>query len=256
MHRALLCGPDRFPCTGCAASAAPVDSVGLGCFEPAKAVRNCFKWPNTAVRWRHSTEPTVSELSRKKPISKPAPSEGKANGKAEQGGRGRVTRLAVRFILYAIALPLVLILLVTGLFAAANPPITPIMAADYWRLGYLKRQWVAIESVPRHLPLALIAAEDANFCTHWGYDVDAIRAAGPGGGASLSQQTARDLYLWRGSGGIGRILETIATGAIELIWTKRRIAEVYMNIAEFDAGVFGVDAAARHFFCQGRRGDD
>ncbi len=190
-------------------------------------------------------------MSRKKTIPKTALAKKKANGKPEQGERGRVTRLAARIVLYAAALPLALTFVVTGLFAAANPPITPIMAADYWRLGYLKRQWVAIDSVPRHLPLTLIAAEDANFCMHWGYDVDAIRAAGPGGGATLSQQTARDLYLWRSGGGIERILESIATGVIELIWTKRRIAEVYMNIAEFDAGVFGVEAAAQRYFGKG-----
>ena len=157
-------------------------------------------------------------------------------------------RRVTRIIVYAAVFPVALIVVVTGLLAAANPPITPIMAAAYWRLGYLKRQWVEIESVPRHLPLSLIAAEDANFCMHWGYDLDAIRASEPGGGASLSQQTARDLYLWRNGGNIERILESIATGVIELIWTKRRIAEVYMNITEFDAGVFGVEAAAQHYF--------
>ena len=190
-------------------------------------------------------------MSRKKTIPKPALAKKKAKGKPQQDARRGVKRLVSRIVVCAAALPAALIVLVTGLLAAANPPITPIMAADYWRLGYLKRQWVELESVPRHLPLALIAAEDANFCLHWGFDLTAIRVSEPGGGASLSQQTARGLYLWRDGGSVGRVLETIATGAIELIWTKRRIAEVYMNIAEFDAGVFGVEAAARHYFGKG-----
>ena len=190
-------------------------------------------------------------MSRKKTIPKPVPANKQAAGKPEQDARGSVTRLAVRIMAGAAILPAALIVMVTGLFSAVNPPVTPIMAADYWRLGYLKRQWVEIDSVPMHLPLSLIAAEDSNFCLHWGFDVDAIRASESGGGASLSQQTARGLYLWRGGGSVARVLETIATGVIELIWTKRRIAEVYMNIAEFESGVFGVEAAARQYFSKG-----
>src|SRR6056297_116209 len=99
---------------------------------------------------------------------------------------------------------------------------------------------------------SLVAAEDANFCQHWGFDMGAIRTAiaeGSGRGAStLSQQVVRNVYLWHGRNWARKALEAVLTPVVETLWPKRRIVEVYLNVAEFDAGVFGVEAAARHYF--------
>jgi len=99
---------------------------------------------------------------------------------------------------------------------------------------------------------AVVAAEDANFCQHWGFDMTEIRrviARGETRGAStLSQQTAKNVFLWQGRSWVRKALETLYTPMIEAVWTKRRILEVYLNVAEFGPGVFGVHAAAAHHF--------
>jgi monofunctional biosynthetic peptidoglycan transglycosylase len=99
---------------------------------------------------------------------------------------------------------------------------------------------------------SVVAAEDANFCLHWGFDVDAIRDAiedGGGRGAStISQQVVKNLYLWHGRSYPRKALEAVLTPTLEALWPKARIIEVYLNVAEFDTGVFGVKAAARHYF--------
>jgi monofunctional biosynthetic peptidoglycan transglycosylase len=97
-----------------------------------------------------------------------------------------------------------------------------------------------------------VAAEDANFCLHWGFDMGAIRTAiaeGSGRGAStLSQQVVKNVWLWHGRNWGRKALEAMITPVMETAWPKRRVLEVYLNVAEFDEGVFGVEAAARHYF--------
>ena len=99
---------------------------------------------------------------------------------------------------------------------------------------------------------SVVAAEDANFCDHWGFDMKAIRAAideGAGRGAStLSQQVTKNVFLWQGRSWPRKALEGLMTPVVELVWTKRRILEVYLNVAETGPGLFGVNAAARHYF--------
>ena len=99
---------------------------------------------------------------------------------------------------------------------------------------------------------AAVAAEDANFCLHWGFDMGAIRSAiaeGAGRGAStISQQVVKNVYLWHGRNWGRKALEAAITPLVEAAWPKRRILEVYLNQAEFAEGVFGVEAAARHHF--------
>ena len=99
---------------------------------------------------------------------------------------------------------------------------------------------------------SVVAAEDANFCKHWGFDMAAIRDAIEDGGArgasTISQQTVKNLYLWHGRTYTRKALEAVMTPLLEAIWPKQRIIEVYLNIAEFDTGIFGVQAAAKHYF--------
>ncbi|WP_461406060.1 monofunctional biosynthetic peptidoglycan transglycosylase [Falsiruegeria mediterranea] len=138
------------------------------------------------------------------------------------------------------------------LYTFVNPPITHTIWTEKRRLGSVDRQWVPIEEVAPVMARSVVAAEDANFCLHWGFDVDAIRAAidsGSGRGAStISQQVVKNVFLWQGRSWIRKALETAITPAVEAVWSKRRILEVYLNVAEMDEGVFGVDAAAQEYF--------
>lgn len=126
------------------------------------------------------------------------------------------------------------------------------MKQEAFRLSEIRHQWVPLNDVAPVMARSLVAAEDANFCLHWGFDMNAIRDAledGSGRGAStLSQQVVKNVYLWHGRSWTRKALEAALTPVVELFWSKRRIIEVYLNVAEFDEGIFGIDAAARHYF--------
>ena len=145
-----------------------------------------------------------------------------------------------------------MVLLLVALFAVVNPPVTPYMLSERTREGGLTREWVPMEEIAPVMARSAVAAEDANYCLHWGLDLTAIKAAlaegGDRGGSTISQQVVKNVYLWHGRSWARKALEALLTPAVEAIWTKRRILEVYLNVAEFDRGVFGVEAAARHYF--------
>ncbi|QYK41898.1 MAG: monofunctional biosynthetic peptidoglycan transglycosylase [Paracoccaceae bacterium] len=138
------------------------------------------------------------------------------------------------------------------LFAVVNPPTNIYQWQESRRLGGIERDWVAWDDIAPVMARSAVAAEDANFCLHWGFDMAAIRAAmdaGAGRGAStISQQVVKNVFLWHGRSWIRKGLEAILTPVVELVWSKRRIMEVYLNVAEFGEGVFGVGPAARHHF--------
>lgn len=145
-----------------------------------------------------------------------------------------------------------LVLFAVVLFTVVNPPITLTMWEEKRRLGRIDHQWTPIEDIAPVMARSVVAAEDANFCMHWGFDVAAIRDAIEDGGArgasTLSQQTVKNVYLWQGRSYVRKAIEALLTPLVEIAWSKRRILEVYLNVAEFDEGVFGVEAAARHYF--------
>ena len=120
------------------------------------------------------------------------------------------------------------------------------------RLGGVEKDWVSFDEIAPEMARSAVAAEDANFCLHWGFDMAAIREAvneGSNRGAStITQQTVKNVFLWHDRNWVRKALEALMTPVIELVWSKRRILEVYLNVAEFDEGVFGVEAAARHHF--------
>jgi monofunctional biosynthetic peptidoglycan transglycosylase len=120
----------------------------------------------------------------------------------------------------------------------------------------LQRSWRPWRELPDHLKMAVIAAEDQKFAEHWGFDVAAIQAAlehnqqggSLRGASTLSQQVAKNLFLWSGRSWLRKGLEVWFTGLIELLWTKQRILEVYLNSVEWGDGIFGAEAAAQHHF--------
>lgn len=138
------------------------------------------------------------------------------------------------------------------LYAVVNPPVTPYMVAEARREGGVEQTWVPMERIAPVMARSVVAAEDANYCLHWGFDMAAIRAAIDAGGArgasTIPQQVVKNVYLWHGRSWVRKALEAGLTPFVELVWSKRRILEVYLNVAEFDRGVFGVEAAARHHF--------
>lgn len=131
-------------------------------------------------------------------------------------------------------------------------PLTPYMVAERARHGELDYQWVSIDDIAPVMARSAVAAEDANYCLHWGFDIEAIRAAidsgAQRGASTLTQQVVKNAFLWHGRSWPRKALEALTTPVVELMWSKRRILEVYLNIAELDTGVFGVEAAARHYY--------
>lgn len=138
------------------------------------------------------------------------------------------------------------------LFTIVNPPTTLYMWSESRRLGGIEQVWVPAGDMAPVLLRSVVAAEDANFCRHWGFDMAAIRLAvaegGNRGASTISQQVVKNVFLWHGRNWARKALEGAITPAVELVWTKRRILEVYLNVAEFDEGVFGAEAAAQHYF--------
>ena len=120
----------------------------------------------------------------------------------------------------------------------------------------VRYNWVSLDKISPNMQLAVIAAEDQTFPNHWGFDWHAIEKAFAHnekskrirGGSTISQQTAKNLYLWHGQSWLRKGLEVPVTLSLELLWSKQRILEVYLNIAEFGNGIFGVEAASRYYF--------
>lgn len=120
----------------------------------------------------------------------------------------------------------------------------------------LRQRWVPLQQVSSALPIALVAAEDQKFPVHHGFDVEAIRDAIEDaedgerlrGASTISQQTAKNLFLWNGRSFLRKGLEAYFTVLIELCWSKQRILEVYVNVAEFGDGIYGAAAASEVFF--------
>jgi monofunctional biosynthetic peptidoglycan transglycosylase len=141
-----------------------------------------------------------------------------------------------------------------------NPPITLTEAGDaLWGNG-LTREWVPLERINRNMVRAAIAGEDGKFCSHNGFDTQAIEAAmrrnAAGGhvlrgGSTISQQTAKNVFLWQGGGFFRKGLEAWFTLLIENLWGKRRIMEVYLNVAETGIGTYGVEAGAQRYYHHG-----
>ena len=144
------------------------------------------------------------------------------------------------------------LLILVGVYRVVPPPSTPYILSEGLRLGGIERTWISFEQMSPEVALAVVAAEDANFCRHWGVDMSQLRAAiaegGDRGASTLTQQTVKNLWLWHGRSWPRKALEGIMTPLVEALWPKRRILEMYLNVAEFDTGVFGIEAAARHHF--------
>lgn len=164
----------------------------------------------------------------------------------------RPVRILLRWAFRGVLVAAAVLVLAVALCRFVNPPTTPYIFTEARRLGSVDYDWVAMEDIAPVMARAAVAAEDANFCLHWGFDMAAIRAAlnegAVRGASTISQQVAKNTWLWHGRSWARKALEALITPVMEALWPKRRVLEVYLNVAEFDEGVFGVGAAARHYF--------
>ncbi len=137
-----------------------------------------------------------------------------------------------------------------------NAPITLTQIGGLFEYGKLDRDYISSEEMGTNIKKAVIAAEDQKFFVHNGFDVDAIEKAMKHnekgkkirGGSTISQQTAKNIFLWQGRSWLRKGLETVYTFIIELIWGKDVILERYLNSIEMGQGVFGVEAASKYYF--------
>lgn len=135
-------------------------------------------------------------------------------------------------------------------------PLTFLMIQRAFEGQGLEHRWVPMEKISDNLKVAVIAAEDARFCAHKGFDFEAIDKARQNnargrkvrGGSTISQQTAKNAFLWPQRSWLRKGVEAYYTALIELLWPKKRILEVYLNSVEWGPGVYGAEAASRHWF--------
>jgi monofunctional biosynthetic peptidoglycan transglycosylase len=186
--------------------------------------------------------------------SRPASLARRASDRARPGrGLGRrIRRLLLWALLIALFLPAALLVV----FRFVPVPLTPLMVIRLIEGEQLHKDWVPLAEIAPALRQAVVAAEDNRFCEHGGFDwtalgevLDDLREGGrPRGASTITMQTAKNLFLWPHRSLLRKGLEAWLTPQVELIWGKRRILEVYLNIAEMGPGIYGAQAAAqRHF---------
>ncbi len=169
--------------------------------------------------------------------------------------RSLVTRI-VGWIVKLIVAFFILSTLWVLAYRFVNPPTTATMLGDMLAGRGAARDWMPISEIDRDMVRATIAAEDGKFCTHHGFDFEAIEDAMKRnesggrirGGSTISQQTAKNAFLWQGGGYVRKGAEAWFTFLIEHLWGKRRIMEVYLNLAETGIGTYGVNAGSERYF--------
>lgn len=177
--------------------------------------------------------------------------------------RKSLPRRILRWIGITLLIWVVSSVLIVVIFRFVPPPTSAVMVGrridaviDNEHGFALRYRWTPMTKVSSNLPIALVASEDQKFPTHHGFDVDAIQTALADaeegsrlrGASTISQQVAKNLFLWNGRSFIRKGFEVYFTVLIEALWPKRRIIEVYLNIAEFGDGVYGVGAASERYF--------
>lgn len=170
----------------------------------------------------------------------------------------KLLKVAVRLLLAF----LIITNLVVILYSFVPVPISPLMvirSVQQKQAGKelrLKKDWVSFDALPNNLQLAVVCTEDQNFLKHNGFDFEQIKKAveenkqrkKARGASTISQQTAKNVFLWPKSSWVRKGLEVYFTMLIELWWSKERIMTVYLNVIEFGDGIYGAEAAAQHFF--------
>lgn len=166
---------------------------------------------------------------------------------------GRAWRIAVRVLALLLVVPAALILL----FRFVPPPVTPLMLLRLAQGYELRREWVPYDRIAPALAQAVIASEDNRFCQQaLGFDFEALGeqiaawrgSERPRGASTITMQTAKNLLLWPGRDPVRKVIEAWLTPQVALLWPKRRVLEIYLNVVEFGPGIYGAEAAAQHIY--------
>lgn len=171
----------------------------------------------------------------------------------------RIFRFFLKLTLWFFAISIGLVIL----YRFVPVPLTPLMlvrlfeqAADENRNMKLKKDWVSMDEISKNAPQAVYASEDQKFLDHNGFDIEAMKKAWEGnkngkrikGASTITQQTVKNVFLWQGRNYLRKGLEAYFTVLVELIWTKERIMEVYLNVIEMGDGIYGIEAASQEFY--------
>ncbi len=174
---------------------------------------------------------------------------------APRTGGGRL-RLAVRAVLMAVAALAGLVLACAVLYRWIDPPTSTLMLGQRLSGTAIDQRWVRLERISPSLIVAVTLSEDAQFCRHrgvdWGELKEVIETAGDGptvrGGSTITMQVVKNLFLWPSRSYLRKAIEIPLAYLVEILWSKRRILEIYLNVAEWGPGIFGAEAAARYHF--------
>lgn len=217
--------------------------------------------------------PRIPDDHPMKPIQQPRPKAGKASaGRQRNGGQLSAFRQFMRQRpvlerIYWLLVRAVLFLFITSFGAVVVLKYVPIwvtpLIVSRWidtfgsdESSHVYKKWRSYDAISQEAALAVVSSEDQDFPSHWGFDFDEIQDAirenqyrkRPRGASTISQQVAKNVFLWNGRSYIRKGLEVYFTVLIELIWGKRRILEVYLNVAETGPMTFGVEAASERFY--------
>lgn len=203
---------------------------------------------DTAVR----IEPEFPPLARETAPPLQAPASAAPAGASRAGS---VLGKALRLLVLVTAGWAIVTAVLVVVYRFADPPFSALMMQRRLIGEPVVKSWVPIEAISPALVRTVIASEDGRFCQHSGIDLDAMQTAieragdgTPRGASTISMQVAKNLFLWPSKSYLRKALEVPLTLAIETVWPKRRILEIYLNIAEWGPGIYGAEAAARHHF--------
>ncbi|MDH3232587.1 MAG: monofunctional biosynthetic peptidoglycan transglycosylase [Alphaproteobacteria bacterium] len=167
-------------------------------------------------------------------------------------------RLILRAFMWSVLAFALVSVAVVLIYRFVPPPGTPLMVLrkfDERYSGKVRNRWVPLHRISRNVLRAVIASEDARFCRHNGFDLDAIetalkerRGGRTRGASTITQQTAKNLFLWPNRDFVRKGLEAWFAILLEVLWSKDRILEIYLNVAEWGDGVYGIESAARRYY--------
>lgn len=185
----------------------------------------------------------------------------KENVNRKYNERTSYSKWLVQFLYFIGISAFTAVAILTLVYRWVNPPITWLMIDRYvftesTRLKPIQKKWVDVDSISSNMIQAVVAAEDNLFMTHWGFDYKSIKKAREDqkkgrrvrGASTISMQVSKNVFLWHDQSWTRKGLEAGFTLLVEAFWTKKRIMEVYLNIAEFGPAIYGVEAASQHYF--------
>lgn len=162
--------------------------------------------------------------------------------------KSSIWKRTTRFLVWIVIIfPIFLVLVLLGL-SQFNPPFSFQMAKSFFSQGNINHEWVDYEDLPEGFGLAVIAIEDEHFCIHWGFDLKASLDNNQDKPTTITQKAVRSLFLGSSEWLLRRVLETPLSVLVEILWTKQRILELYLNYARYNSSIFGFAAASQTIF--------